>query len=146
MINGIRQSDCKFYVDKEARTVICVIPNTRDMLVDYIWERFHMYNFSDKVGFKAGHDYEEEHLRLPKSFRGKAVCAPEDEWNEETGRMVAFARAKNKAYSSFFRHANAFIQDMDNQLNHMITDFNDFGMRLEARRDQLENEIEKRTR
>lgn len=141
MINGIRQSDCKFYVDKEARTVICVIPNTRDLLIDYIWKHFRNNNLAN-----PNWEYAEKRLQLPKSFKGRAVCAPEDEWNEETGRMVAFARAKNKAYACFFRHANAFIQDTDRELNQMITDFNDFGMRLEARRDQLENEIEKRTR
>ena len=141
MINGIRQSDCKFYVDKEARTVICVIPNTRDLLTDYIWKHFRHNNFAN-----PNWEYEEKWLQLPKSFKGRAVCAPEDEWNEETGRLVAFARAKNKAYASFFRHANAFIQDMDRELNQMITNFNDFGMRLETRRDRLENEIEKRTK
>ena len=40
-MNGIKMSECKFYVDEEKRTVICVIPKTRDMLIDFIQDHFY---------------------------------------------------------------------------------------------------------
>ena len=35
-MNGIKMSDCRFYVNEEERTVICVIPNTRCMLLNWV--------------------------------------------------------------------------------------------------------------
>ena len=39
-MNGIKMSDCRFYVDEEARVVVCVIPYARDLLQDFISEHF----------------------------------------------------------------------------------------------------------
>jgi hypothetical protein len=72
---------------------------------------------------------------------GKAVCAPDDEWNEETGKLIAFARAKDKCYKSFFKRANHFVQTIDRRLGDMIEQFNDFGMKLEDKRVGLEQKI-----
>ena len=81
---------------------------------------------------------------MPASFMGKAVCATEDEWNEETGRIIAFARGKDKCYKSFFKRANVFVQMVDRRLNDIITKFNDFGMKLEEKREALQAKIEER--
>ena len=141
-MNGIKMSDCKFYVDENARTVVCVIPKTRDMVENFIVEHF---RFRD-VDFQFGLDYDwvAKNLRMPASFMGKAVCATEDEWNEETGRIIAFARAKDKCYKSFFKRANVFVQMVDRRLNDIITKFNDFGMKLEEKREALQTKIEER--
>ena len=49
-MNGIKMSDCKFYVDKEKRTIVCVIPSvivnngkqsyTKNMVFDFIDDNF----------------------------------------------------------------------------------------------------------
>ena len=137
-MNGIKMSDCKFYVNEEARTVICVIPNTQGMLRDFIYQHF---QFKDIDIWEATNWSMMDKITMPYSFMGKAVCAPEDEWNEEVGRMIAFARAKDKCYKSFFRRANRLIQAIDKRLNDMITTFNDFGMRLEAKHEALQTQI-----
>jgi hypothetical protein len=141
-MNGIKMSDCRFYVDEAARTVVCVIPNTRKMVMDFIYEHFDWADIS-MADSMCNRMFKE--IDMPYSFMGKAVCAPEDEWNEETGRMIAFARAKDKCYKSFFRRANKFVQTVDRRLGDMITTFNDFGVRLEDKREGLQQRIDELT-
>lgn len=139
-MNGIKMSDCKFYVNEEERVVICVISDTKEMLEDFIYDHL---NWSDISMYEAlGFGKLRRSLELPSSFIGKAVCAPEDEWDEELGRMIAFSRAKDKCYKSFFKRANLFAQTVDRRLGDMIDTFNDFGLKLNSKREALENQIE----
>ena len=138
-MKGIKMSDCRFYVNEAERTVVCVIPNTSHMVMDFIWDNF---NWSD-VNMSDAIDYNlRDKIRMPHSFMGKAVCAPEDEWNEELGRMIAFSRAKDKCYKSFFKRANMFVQTVDRRLGDMIDSFNNFGLKLEDKREALQNQID----
>lgn len=154
-MNGIKMSDCRFYVDKDARTVVCVIPpvitdksgkrhKISDMVFDFIRENFQFsdINMYDTITFWNKNF--NKALTMPHSFIGKAVCAPEDEWDQETGCMIAFARAKDKCYKSFFKRANTFVQTADRRLGDMIEMFNDFGMKLENKHKVLQNEIDDR--
>lgn len=138
-MNGIKMSDCKFYVDENARTVICVIPDTKEMVLEFIHEHFKFTDFS--IGYSINYNLENK-LYMPYSFMGKAVCAAGDEWNEELGRKIAFSRAKDKCYKSFFKRANKLVQALDGRLGDMITMFNDFGMKLEEKREALQNKID----
>ena len=140
-MNGIKMSDCRFYVNEEERTVVCVIPDTKMMVRDFVDEHFDWPDISiaDAVWgrvFKL--------IEMPTSFIGKAVCAAEDEWNEETGRIIAFARAKDKCYKSFFKRANSLVQLIDRRLGDMIETFNNFGMKLEDKRTKLQKQIDSR--
>ena len=137
-MNGVKMSECKFYVNEEARTIVCVIPKTKHMLLDFVKDHFR-WNDID-IDFALGSDFEKK-LYMPGSFSGKAVCAPEDEWNEETGRIIAFAKAKDKCYKSFFKRANLLVQTMDIRLGSMIELFNDFGLKLETKRTALQEKI-----
>jgi hypothetical protein len=141
-MNGIKMSDCKFYVDKEARLVVCVIPNTQGMLRDFIEDHFRWsdLDFDFALSFKFSNNA----LRMPYSFSGKAVCAEEDEWDEELGKMIAFSRAKDKCYKSFFKRANRFVQTVDARLGDMINLFNGFGLKLDNKREALQNQIDER--
>ena len=139
-MNGIKMSDCRFYVNEEERVVVCVIPKTTYMLENFIRENFDFRQFD--IPISLSFDYVENHLRMPSSFMGKAVCAEGDEWNEEVGRKIAFLRAKDKCYKSFFKHANHFVQMIDWRLNDMIESFNTLGMKLEDKHQLLQKEIE----
>ena len=139
-MNGIKMSDCRFYVNEAERTVVCVIPNTDNMVMDFIHEHF---RFND-LDFSFLEWRMENKIAMPHSFMGKAVCAAEDEWDEETGKLIAFSRAKDKCYKSFFKRANTFIQTVDGRLGDMITEFNDFGMKLETKREALQQQIDER--
>ena len=142
MSKGIKMSDCKFYVDESSRTVICVIPNTRHMVVDFIEEHFRYKDINpyNTIDFWNSKWYKE--LEMPASFMGKAKCAEEDEWNEDAGRLIAFSRAKDKCYKSFFKRANKFVQTFDRRLGDMIETFNDFGLKLEGKRELIETKID----
>lgn len=145
-MNGIKMSDCRFYVNEEKKTVVCVIPDTRRILLRFIDD--HMsnkdVNLSDAInGLWSSGNFIDQ-LNLPNSFMGKAVCSDEDTWDEEVGRMIAFSRAKDKCYKSFFRRANLFVQTVDRRLQEAIDVFNDFGTKLEVKREALEAKIEEK--
>lgn len=139
-MNGIKMSDCKFYVDKEARTIICVVSNTQNLMHRFMWENF---QFPD-IDFTTSGNKLWKSLQLPHSFMGKAVCAQEDEWDEELGKKIAFSRAKDKCYKSFFKRANLLVQTIDKRLGHIINIFNDFGLKLSEKREALEQQIDER--
>lgn len=138
-MEGIKMKDCKFYVNEEKHTVICVIPNTHDLLHKFIFEHFKFPYVSIKWGLTLkGYDV----CELPSSFMGKAVCSADDEWDEELGRRIAFSRAKDKCYKSFFRRANWLIQTVDGCLNQMLDQFNSFGEKCQENKDRLDASIE----
>lgn len=138
-MNGIKMSDCRFYVNEEDRVVVCVIPNTRNMLLHFIEDNF---DFTEIDVYMGLNHKGLESLEMPASFMGKAVCSQDDEWNEELGRLIAFARAKDKCYRSFFRRANTFINTLDRRLGDMITMFNDMGMLLEDKHEGINQKID----
>ena len=137
-MSGIKMSDCKFYVYEEKRTVVCVIPNTSNMVLKFIQQHFR-WNDIDIWWASGGLT---DKLEMPNSFIGKAICSKDDEWDEQTGRLIAFSRAKDKCYKSFFKRANKLVHTYDQRLNDMITKFNDFGLKLEMNREALEKKIE----
>ena len=147
-MKGIKMSDCRFYVNEAERTVVCVIPQviendnyrsiTSNMVIEFIRDNFEFPEFD--FGYSIEAKLFDE-LKMPSSFMGKAVCSPEDEWNEETGKLIAFSRAKNKCYRSFFKRANHYAQVIDKRLGDIIDSFNDFGLKLEDKRQELEKRI-----
>ena len=135
---NIKKEDCKFIVKPEERMVICVIDggHIKNLLTDFVSD----FDFPDMemyMPFPAARK-----LLMPNSFMGKAVCAPEDEWNEETGRKIAYSRAKHKLYMSFFKRANLYVQTIDQRLNDIMNQFNELGEALSENQDRLDNEIE----
>lgn len=140
-MKGIKMSDCRFYVDETARVIVCVIPNTEYMVEDFIRDNFE-YPEMDFTAYGRLRNM----IKMPYSFMGKATCAPEDEWNEELGKKIAFAKAKDKCYKSFFKRANVYVQCVDRRLGDMISAFNDFGLKLSVKREALEKIIESATK
>lgn len=135
-MKGIKMSDCKFYVDEAKRTVVCVVPRTHNMVAQFLHDSC---EFND-VWF--GGSRLRDKIEMPKSFSGKAVCSPDDEWNEEIGKKLAFKRAKEKVYTSFFKRASTYVNTIDRRLNEMITRFNDFGAKLDENQKKLTDELE----
>lgn len=138
----IHRKDCKFIVKPEERVVLCIIEgrHIKDMLLDYIED----FEPSAIEVWPTGCDLRKR-LTMPRSFVGKATCSESDEWNEELGRKIAYSRAKNKLYTSFFKRANTFINEVDYKLNKMISHLNDFGAKLDEQRINLEQNIKELT-
>lgn len=134
---NIKKDDCKFIVKPEDRMVICVIDgdNIRHMLSNFV-EDFDFPDLEVYMPYPTARK-----LLMPNSFMGKAVCAPEDEWNEEVGRKIAYFRAKHKLYMSFFKRANLYVQTIDRRLNDIMNQFNEMGEALSENQDRLEEEL-----
>lgn len=143
-MKGIKMSDCKFYVDEDARTVICVIADTenftvRHALTNFIDEQFHYKDFdiSSAVYYSSLDDI----LKMPKSFMGKAVCSEDDEWDEEAGKLLAFKRAKTKFYNSFFKRANILMRTLDKRLDDIVETFGQLGLKIENNMDSIDKQL-----
>lgn len=108
---------CQYIVDKEKRKVVCVIHDTKRLLFDFI------YDYDSQIALPISNDV----MRMPNQFSGVATCAEGDEWNEQLGRDIAFARAKYKLDRSFFRRANNFINMLDKRIDRMYNEFNQYG-------------------
>ena len=81
---------------------------------------------------------------MPNYFIGKAVCADEDEWDVELGKRIAYFRAKDKCYRSFFKRASLLVQIIDRRLGDMMDILNTLGEKLSDNKDRLEASIEER--
>lgn len=128
---NIKMKDCRFFVDEEKRTVICVIENTSNLVFEFF--NINKITWDDDanrlVNIYPNYRLEKK-LVLPDRFVGKAVCAPEDEWNEEAGRLIAFDRAKMKLNTSFFKRAQEFVTEVDITFGNMVSRVNEYGERL----------------
>ena len=101
---NIKQTDCRFYVDEAARKVVCVIPDTKYLLDDYLndFEAIsRAMEAADSKIFKK--------ILMPNSFSGVATCHESDTFNVETGKLIAFNKAKYKLYTSFYKRANFVV-------------------------------------
>ena len=135
----IHRRNCKFIVKPEERMVLCIIEGdyVEHMLLDYLEQN------DSSVEFYISNFDLRKRLHMPHTFVGKAVCAEGDEWNEELGRKIAYSRAKDKLYNSFYKRANLYVQSIDDTLTRMIEKLNHFGSSLEKDRDRLEESIDK---
>lgn len=124
---NISSKDCKYIVDKNKRKVICIIDNTSDMFVDFMFRNFRVF-FSDN-GFWGSKHFENK-LRMPRRFVGVATCSDTDEWNEETGRLLAYSRAKDNLNKSFFKRANLYVNTIDKEIDRATETLNILGQKL----------------
>jgi len=124
----IKMNQCKFYVNEEKRTVVCKVPNTRYLLIDFLSGEADFKGFNPITG--ANHSLF-ANLTMPSTFTGKAVCNPEDQWNEELGRKIAFNRAVQKVYASFYKRAQAFTMNVTLNVQNMIDTLNNFGDKVD---------------
>ena len=128
----IDMKDCKFILKPDERRIVCIYYTDPEILIDYLNHNCNVYT-----------DYKEYNiLKMRHYYTGIATCAPEDEWNEELGRKIAFSKAKDKCYKSFFKRANTIVQTIDCRLGDMIEMFNDFGLKLENKRQALQDQID----
>jgi hypothetical protein len=117
---NIKPEHCYFYVNKEAGKVTCVLFDTK-----YLLE-----NFLNDNGTRTPFFYPDFKVELPNKFVGIASCSPEDEWNEELGKRIAFMRMKRKFYTAFFNAATKFFNDVDKYTEALIDCINRYGEKI----------------
>ena len=107
----IREQDCRFIVKRDEKVVVCILPKTKFLFIDFI--NLNLPNFiTDEIY--------EKRLELKNYYVGVAKCSPEDEFNEEIGRRVAFAKLKEKLRAAFYRRADYYIQTYDNFMEKQV--------------------------
>lgn len=77
---------CEYFVNPEKGVVVCKIYDTDEGLL------------IDMARHNIGPGHEQAYLRtlLADSFIGKAVCKPEDTFDVETGKRIAYKKAVKK--------------------------------------------------
>lgn len=114
---GVSKKNCNFYVNKEARVIVCVIPDVKTTFTDYIsklvWCDYDTYLPVPRY----------DTLNLPVNIVGKATCHEDDEWDEEFGRELAYQRARDKYYRCFARMKDQYVDFIVGQLVHVVKQF-----------------------
>lgn len=140
---NVRPSDCRYIINKEKRTIVCLIEHTECMFTDFAEANFDI-PYDCLGGWwnkKPTYSQFYKKLYMPKRFWGIATCAEEDEWDVEKGKFLAFARAKNKLNNSFFKRANLYIHAFDKSLNDAVLVLNNLGEKLTINSDRRQERI-----
>ena len=119
--------DCTFYVDEEKRTIACVFENTREMFAEFIEDKLYIDPW---CCFITNKDFGRS-LKMPNRFVGIARCAPEDTWDKELGKKIAYLRLREKVYRSFFNKARHYIDTLDDYLERSAIEINRMGEKLD---------------
>jgi hypothetical protein len=134
---NITTDNAKFFVDKEKKTVVCVIENTKKLFCDFVNTNFRISTDCDEIyncvhGINGCDSILDEKMLMPNKFVGIAKCSENDEWNEDIGCTIAFSRAKNNLINSFFKRAQTYVNYIDKWLNEAVNTFNMLGEKLEV--------------
>lgn len=138
MKHSIRKEDVTYVVRPEQKKVIAYIEGTQWMFTDFVNE-----NYPGAYVFWCYEPLEDK-LKMPNKFIGVATCGPDDVWDENVGRLIAFDRMKDNLNKSFFKRANTFVAEMEKRLDIFCDRVNGYGMKLETnmnRRKEIINKI-----
>lgn len=138
MKHSIRKEDVTYVVRPEQKKVIAYIEGTQWMFTDFVNE-----NYPGSYVFWCNEPLENK-LKMPARFVGISTCGPDDVWDENVGRLIAFDRMKDNLNKSFFKRANTFVAEMEKRLDIFCDRVNAYGMKLETnmnRRKEIINKI-----
>ena len=131
---SVNKKNCKFYVDKEKKKVVCVIPKTEFMAF-----RFVEANYNENVIYLD--EKVSDMLIMPRQFTGIATCHEEDVFDEEMGKLIAYNKARHKLNCSLFKRLNIYSNYLDKKLNDFIDNCNNYGEKQGRREQVRENKI-----
>ena len=138
---NVKPNDCRFVVNEEKKTVVCIYEDCSRDFINFIDNNCKLRPFSG--GF-YGNNFTASlfsKMYMPNRFIGVAVCGPDDEWNEKTGKLIAFSRMKDKLNKSFFKRANTFFNTVDHWLDESAALVNQVGEKLEVNAERRHNLI-----
>lgn len=139
---NIKPSDAKYFIDEEKRTVICVIDDTKSLFNRFCNDNFKISAKNTVFWPRLNNKQFFDKLDMPNRFVGQATCSKDDEWNVETGKLIAFSRAKDKVNKSFFKRANTYINTLDQWVNDAAEVLNQVGEKLSINTERRYNLIE----
>lgn len=129
---NIKPEDCNYIINKDKRKIVCIIEKTRNMFVNFAERNFVLSPtcVDDPWGIIPHRELGSQ-LLMPNRFWGIATCSEDDEWDEETGKLIAYSRAKDKLNKSFFKRADLYVKTLDRYVNDSIDVLNRLGEKLE---------------
>jgi len=128
---NIKPSDAKYIIDEKNRVVVCRIENTRHLFQNFVNKNFKIGpNCDEMLWVSTVRPTLSDKLIMPNRFVGVAKCSQDDEWSEETGKLIAFSRAKDKLNKSFFKRANTYINCLDKWTNEAAATLRNIGNKL----------------
>lgn len=122
----VSKEDVVYIVDEKKRKVVAYVEGTKYELVNFISENKGI--LPDWFDMPKLHNK----LLLPNKFIGIATCSPDDEWNPEIGKLIAYHRMKTNMSKSFFKHAETYYKLMLKKINETIDLINIYGNKLTA--------------
>lgn len=124
---NISKKDARFIVNKDKKKVVCIIEDTNKCFIKFVDENLPIKSYCNDYWHPSRL---ENKLFMPNKFIGVATCSDDDEWNEETGKLIAFSRAKDKLNKSFFKRANTYINCLDKWTNEAAATLRNIGNKL----------------
>lgn len=124
---NIKPENLHWIVDKEKRKVVCYMEGTEDMFINFVYDNSDVLSVLVYKNLFEGNPSE---FKMNNRFVGIATCAPEDEWDENYGRLLAYHRLRNKISASFFKRGNTFANYVDKHLDRFLSTINDYGAKL----------------
>ncbi len=101
----LRFQEAEYHVNKEKRTVICVLKADYDNELDlYRPSNYYNKNFKDFYYFKSV---------------GVAKCDPKDEFDITLGKRIAESKAKRNAYKRYINIIRGFEKDLSKSMDIM---------------------------
>lgn len=114
--NGEPLSKIEYYIDEEKGTIVAVM---KDCEYDAI-------KILDKMGISdIRYDgYNMDKFMINTTYRGKAKCSPDDEWDEEEGMRIA----RNRMLENYYRARTLALMRAESILQKML---DELGSRVE---------------
>ena len=137
MKHNIRKEDVIYVVQPEQKKVIAYIEDTEWMFFKFVNE-----NYPSTRNCWCDSSLAAK-LKMPNKFVGVATCGPDDVWDENVGRLIAFDRMKDNLNKSFFKRANTFVAEMEKRLDIFCDRVNAYGMKLETNMNRRKEIISK---
>ena len=106
IFNYMTEIETEFKVNKEKRTVVCIITTKEDFLKKIV--KYGFMSFLDRLPLEWN-DFRDEDLDVRK-YVGIAKCNPEDEWDENYGRQLAEYRAMKQRKNVLNQEIENFIR------------------------------------
>ena len=128
---NLTKEDAHFIVNEERGVVICIFEDTSNLFLHYAENNLRIATDCDSSCGTLFNSALWPKLKMPNYFVGIATCNPEDKFSIETGKLIAFSKAKDKIHKSFFKRANTYVNTIDNWLNQAIDSINHYGEKIE---------------
>lgn len=111
----------KYVVLPEMRMVKCFLTDTQNIANDTLL---------DVDGDIATSEVYHPRYKMPNQYLGVAHCNPNDEWNPELGKQIAYNKARAKLDRSLFKRLQLYVNRCDKHYNDVVNSINVLGRRL----------------